>query len=158
MCLHGHFQILTCAHTQARKFIWAQKNTKQVLTHTLTEGVRAICGPSHASPMQRCLLAEGVIIGHGGLFLCQGRPCQEMTDNRAQQRLARTAAAHVEPGRDEGMMANMCTCIINYSSGRPSFSLFTNDICLCSISSERVNRIEEVAHSEVKPHFSDLIS
>lgn len=56
-------------------------------THTLMEGggVGAICGPSHASPMQRCLLAVGVIIGHAGLFLCQRRPCQEMTDNRAQR-------------------------------------------------------------------------
>lgn len=52
--------------------------------HTLTEGVRVICGPSHASPTQRCPLAGGVIIGHESLFLCQTRPCQEMTDNRAQ--------------------------------------------------------------------------
>lgn len=59
-----------------------------VCTHTHTHGgggVGAICGPSHASPMQRCLLAVGVIIGHAGLFLCQRRPCQEMTDNRAQR-------------------------------------------------------------------------
>lgn len=63
-----------------------------------------ICGPSHASPMQRCLFAQGVIVGCRGLFLCQRRPCQEMSDNRARQWLTRTAAAHVGSGRDEGMM------------------------------------------------------
>lgn len=56
--------------------------------HTLTEGVRAICGPSHASPMQRCLLAVGVIIGHAGLFLCQGSPCQETITEHSDDWLA----------------------------------------------------------------------
>lgn len=80
-----------------------------------------ICGPSHASPMQRCLLAVGVIIGHGGLFLCQRRPCQQMTDNRAQRQLAHTAAAHVDPGRDEGMMGIWPHT--SYSTERPGSCL-----------------------------------
>lgn len=72
--------------------------------------------------------------------------------------MARTAAAHVDPGPDEGM-AGICAHT-SYSTAQalPPLAFFTNVIYLCSISSERVNRIEEAAHSEVKPHFSDLIS
>ena len=100
VCAHRHTKIHKASHEPSMHVTHTR-----TFAHTLSEGVRTICGPSHASPMQRCLLAVGVIIGHAGLFLCQRSPCQEMSDNRAQRWLARTAAAHVDPGRDEGVTA-----------------------------------------------------
>lgn len=164
--MEGHSHIIT--HTRAcmdncrltLKYIQKTQSRKVMnpacISHThtfaniLTEGVRAICGPSHASPMQRCLLEVGVIIGHAGLFLCQRRPCQENTDNRAQWWLAYTATAHVD--------GFMCTYINPPTHPtHPAFLLMTCNLFTFH-STETVKRIEYAAHLEIKPQFSDVIS
>lgn len=133
--------------TQSRKVMNpARMSHTHTFANILTEGVRAICGPSHALPLQRCLLAVGVIIGHAGLFLCQRRPCQEMPDNRAQWRLAYTATAHVD-----GFMRTYI------KPPTPAFLLMTCNLFTFH-STETLKRIEDAAHFEIKAQFSDVTS
>lgn len=98
------------------------------LSHTHTWGVRTISRPSHALPMQRYLLAVGVITGHGGLFLCQKTPCQEMTDNSAQQWLPAHSSNTCRTWASWGKDGNMCTYIIQESTGLLCLPLFPNDM------------------------------
>lgn len=143
---HTRTYIILYTHTDtctfpphAHKFTCTQKNMlvqacvcacTDTHTHTHMEGVRGICGSSHASPMKRYLLAVGVIIGHGGLFLHQRRPCQEMTDNRAQQWLARSAAAHVDPAGKKEWWEYVHIHQTAQHKPSPAFSLFANNMSI----------------------------
>lgn len=147
-CLHGHLQISKRAQASMPKTtkhkVMNPAGMPQTYTsaHTLTEGVRAICGPSHASPEQRCLLAVGVIIGHAGLFLCQRKPCQEMITEHSDGWLA----------QQQHTYRGILYVHIHHKKVQlgPSL-LITGAFTLHS--SERVNRIEEAATPERKPHF-----